>query len=311
MLASNTHSRSKEIYLSVVIVTFNNLPEIEDCLQALVKAVSSYRTQVIIIDNHSTDGTLLYLEQQSAFFRLKFADFTVVRNSANMGFTRALNQGLAHCQGDYILILNPDVILSEHTIATLLDWLQQHKMVGVVAPQLRYKDGRIQPSCRRFPRKWDILLEVLPLKVCVRLGIPHWKMPEFDHRHSREVQQPQGAFLLMRKETLEQVGKWDERFFMFFSDVDWCRRVYEKGWQIWFIAETFAYHKKGASVAQSRPAMITSSHRSFIQYFAKYDRSLLQTIGTIIVYFILLIVLALRLTACFSRRQAIKTLRSS
>ncbi|MBN2356324.1 glycosyltransferase family 2 protein [candidate division KSB1 bacterium] len=288
-------SQNKKVSVSVVIVTYNSLPEIGACLQALRAALHSFVSQVIVIDNNSDDGTAAYLAEQTGAFRSFFNDFTALLNNENVGFTRAVNQGLAICRNDYILLMNPDVVVQDDTIATLLLWLMRHTQVGVVAPQLCYEDGKVQPSCRRFPRKVDIFLELLPVRFSRFLHIKTWKMPEFDHAHTRQVDQPQGAFLLIRSPVLQRTGCWDERFFMFFSDVDWCRRVYEHGWHIWFVADTLAYHKKGASVYRARPAMLVSSHRSFIQYFTKYDRSLLQRIGTNFVYFILLVALFLRL----------------
>jgi GT2 family glycosyltransferase len=159
---------------------------------------------------------------------------------------------------------------------------------GVVAPQLRFPPGSpqdIQPSCRRFPTYWDLFCEFTGMAMlCPRSGaFNRWKMGDFDHRSAREVDQPQGAFLLARPEVVTQVGVWDERFPLFFSDVDWCRRVWQAGWKILFAPEVFVCHAQGASVKKIKPATIWSSHVSFWRYFRKWRSSLLDEILSLIV----------------------------
>lgn len=295
-----TYIERTNVSISIVIVTFNNRNEIVQCLHSLKAAVIPYSAQLIVVDNDSSDGTAKLLQTHTDDLRYSFNQVKIHLNSHNIGFTAAVNQGLRSCVGDYILLLNPDMILQQDTITVLLEWLRKRPLIGVVAPQLRFPDGRIQPSCRRFPKKLDLLTELLPDRLIRLLRINNWKIIEFDHANSREVDQPQGAFLLMCEQVLSQVGLLDEQFFMFFSDVDWCRRVKEKNWQIWFVADTFVYHKKGASVYKNRRAMLVSSHRSFIQYFSKYDHSIWQKSGTKIVSLFLLLVLVVRLVCAAS-----------
>jgi len=283
------------VFLSIIIVTFNNLPEIETCLQSLAVAARGYKTQLILIDNQSSDGTAEWLTAQRPQLSRTFHSLHLQINDRNRGFTAAINQGLARAQGDTLLLLNPDVQLTEAVLPALLNHLRGADRVGVVAPQLRFADGTIQPSCRRLPRRRDIVFEPMPLRWQRSLGLRSWKMPEFDHSYSVSVDQPQGAFLLFRRSVLDAVGRLDERFFMFFSDVDWCRRVKEAGYEIWFVADVFVYHHQGSSVHRRRAAMLVTSHRSFRAYFRKYDRTFWQKTGTIIVSFILLISLLFRL----------------
>jgi GT2 family glycosyltransferase len=146
--------------------------------------------------------------------------------------------------------------------------------VGVVAPQLVHNDGRIQLSCRRFPAHWDLFCELFGLSRLFpdSAHFNRWKMGDFNHSHAAEVDQPQGACLLARPEVVKQVGRWDERFSIFFSDVDWCRRVWEKGWKIRFEPSVQIIHTQGASVRQVRATAIWSSHLSFLKYLRKHER---------------------------------------
>lgn len=266
-------SAERDIEFSVVIVTYNNAPEIGRCLSALHEAGDPWRLQVVVVDNHSTDATLNVIRRSIAAHAWQVE---VVENPGNRGFTAALNQGLRRCQGAFILVLNPDTEVERDSLAILKGALTADPRVGVVAPQLLFPDGRLQPSCRRFPRHRDVIFELLGL---ARLfpGSPlfsGWKMGDFAHQTPRYVDQPQGACLLFGREVLEAVGYWDEDFPMFFSDVDWCRRVKAEGWEILFAPAARVVHHKGCSVMQQRVHMIWSSHRSFYRYFKKHHRSL-------------------------------------
>lgn len=295
-MQKKTKSR-KRLRISVIVVTFNNLHTILPCLSSLQSALQLYYSQVFVVDNASSDGTVPLLREKQDYFANHFAEFYLQINDVNLGFTRAVNQGLTRATGDYILLLNPDVILQNETIRELLTCFVQDNKVGVVAPQLRFSDETIQPSCRTFPRKRDMFFELSGLAKLFPQSpfFNHWRMPDFDHRQTKNVEQPQGAFLLARQEVLKQVGLLDDRFPMFFSDVDWCRRIIAKGWHIRFCPNTFVYHLRGHSVFQRRGEMIVSSHRSFIAYFKKFDRTFTDEIGTLFIALLLHIILLPRI----------------
>ncbi|MBN1541334.1 glycosyltransferase family 2 protein [candidate division KSB1 bacterium] len=282
--------------IGVVIVTFNSHPIIRDCLVHLKTALQSSTGQVVIVDNLSTDGTREWLLNGARSALGPKVQLQVILNSENCGFTRAVNQGLRRLSADFVLLLNPDVLLQPETLAILLRRLQDPR-VGIVAPQMRYFDGRIQPSCRRFPRKTDVIFELIGLS---RLFPTHprfnrWKMGDFDHTFSRRVDQPQGAFLLFSHRLPTRLGLLDESFVMFFSDVEWCRRVVRNGYQIHFCAETFVLHKKGDSIYRDRARMIASSHAGFARYLLSEARTGAEKFGTGIVTLLLLITAWIRI----------------
>jgi len=260
---------AKSMVISSVIVTYNNEPEITPCLQSLAQEYHKFSGEVVLVDNASDDSTsaLIAAEKTSIPGQIQF-----LQNDENRGFTKGLNQGLALIQGEYVLILNPDIVLKKGSLMQLISFLRQNNLAAVVAPQLLNPDGSVQPSCRRFPTYRDILFEVFGLSRLFPLSarFNRWKMGDFDHLTTAVVEQPQGAFLFFHRGLLAQTGMWDERFPMFFSDVDWCRRVTDAGLQIWYYPEVQSFHKKGASIYQRRPAMIISSHKSFYRYLKKY-----------------------------------------
>jgi GT2 family glycosyltransferase len=279
--------------VAVVMVTFNSGDDVSEALPSLQQSLAGLASRIIIVDNASADGTREYLQQWCC----QSDSHVYIQNESNRGYTAAINQGLRHTDSSrMVLLLNPDVLIPDPAIRILVDCLQANDHIGVVAPQLRFMDGTIQPSCRRFPRRHDVFLEPVSVKPLQRLlRYKDWKMSEFDHTFSRPVDQPQGAFLLAKRQVLDQVGVLDERFYMFFSDVDWCYRIQQAGWQIYFCCDTLVYHKKGSSIRRSRPAMLVTSHRSFADYFAKHADGFLAKFGTKIVTLWLLVMLGPRL----------------
>ncbi len=258
--------------LHVVIVTFNSECQIERCLSSLARAAQGFETRVRVVDNASTDDTVQRVERLGQ--ELRSPDFCIelLRQERNLGFTRGMNRGLDDFHADALLWLNPDVYLEEDALAELWTVLQSDTQRGAVAPQLLNPDGSIQPSCRRFPSQRDILFEIAGLpRLFPRSGFfARWKMGDFDHRAAAQVEQPQGACLLVRGEVANSLGPLDERFQMFFSDVDYCRRIYEAGYHIWFEPRARATHERGASVFQVRAEMIRQSHRDLVRYFDKW-----------------------------------------
>ena len=268
----NSSSSNKPNYdYAVILVTYNSRDEVLTCLQSLPDADPGARFQIIIVDNHSADGTVPAVRRWAETSPDNLS-IDLIENARNWGFTHAVNQGLARADAQWIVFLNPDTQLPENALRRLREVLQQRPDIGVIAPQLRNPDGSVQPSCRRFVRHRDVWFHFTGLAMWFPRSrrFNGWKMGDFDHRSPREVDQPQGAFLLARRDVVQSVGEWDERFPMFFSDVDWCRRVKQAGYRIWFEPSVQVFHHKGRSVFANRPPMILTSHRSFVRYFWKY-----------------------------------------
>ena len=259
------------IDISIILVTFNHQQEIQNCLKSIRAALTSYHAQIIFIDNYSSDRTVPNARVELEKFEPQHK-WLIIQNSVNKGFTKAINQGLTKSQGKYILILNPDTELNPQLFPPLINIIEKNKKCGIVSPQFINSDGTIQPSCRRFPRHRDLLYTTFGLNKLFSNSprFNYWQMGDFDFQTQRTVQQPQGAFLLTHRKALNQIGLLDETFPMFFSDVDWCRRFIEHGWEILFVPGVKIIHHKGGSIYKNRLKMIWSSHRSFYLYFKKY-----------------------------------------
>ncbi|MBU1356697.1 MAG: glycosyltransferase family 2 protein [Candidatus Edwardsbacteria bacterium] len=258
--------------ISIIIVTWNSGNEILTCLDS-VYAQNYVSCEVIVIDNASEDNTVDLINNYGR-------NILLISNTRNLGFAQATNQGLDRAAGNYILLLNPDTILQPDSLKILESFMDSNPTVGALGPQLLNADDTIQPSCREFPRPVHFIWEFTGL---ARLFPGHpvfgsWRMGYFDHQSQREVDQPMGACLLVRKATVDQIGPMDsKRFPMFLNEVDWCFRLKRAGWKIFFLPQSRLTHLQGVSIKKARLAMTVSSHRSLAAFFDKHYPGRLST----------------------------------
>lgn len=257
-----------QIDLSVIIVTWNSEKWIKNCLDSILAHTDNLKIEIIVLDNFSQDKTLETLKTYGAKIML-------IQNSLNLGYAKGCNQGLKIAQGNYFLLLNPDTEVIENSLKKLFLFMEQNPQIGALGPLLLDFQGKIQPSCRRFPNYKLLLWEFSGLsRLFPRNKIfGAWKMGDFDFQSTKEVDQPMGSALLVRKKVIQQVGLMDERFSMFYNDVDLCKRIKEARSKIYFNPETKIYHMKGASTGQVKIKMIFLSHWGNFLYLKKYHSS--------------------------------------
>lgn len=258
--------------LSVVVVSWNVEKLLRRCLQTLDQEIADLSkggaknaVEVFVVDNNSADGSV-------AMAAVEYPQFNLIANNSNLGFAIANNQAMKRSRGKYVLLLNPDTEIIPGALGKLIQFLDGTPEAGVVAPQLLNSDGSIQRSCREFPTFQGMLYELLGLS---KMFPSHpifgrYKMLEFDHSFAREVDQPEGACLLVRRSVIDAIGMLDEGFFMLFEEVDWCYRIKKAGWQIWFLPEAKVIHHYGQSIKQVKAKMILSSHRGLFRYWKKH-----------------------------------------
>ena len=217
------------------------------------------------MDNASADDT-------AAMVAARHPGVTLVANGANLGYAAANNQGIAAATGSHVLLLNPDIVVHEGALDTLVQFLQDHPSAGAVAPRLILPDGSVQASCRSFPTPDVVLYEALGFSRLFsrsrRFG--KYRMTWWDYDDERRVDQPMASAILVRGEALRQVGGMDEQFPIFFNDVDLCRRLWDGGWDVWYTPNASMDHVGGASTRQVRREMIAESHRSFLAFYRKH-----------------------------------------
>lgn len=247
---------------SIIIVSYNVRALLDRCLRSLA---GEGQTDVIVVDNASSDGTPAYLRQN-------FPDVRLIANQTNAGFGVANNQGLALARGEWVLFLNPDAELRPGALAALRRILETQPGVGVVGPRLRYADGQIQSSRRRFPTPLMALAEstVLGRWWPTNPAARRYHCLDVSDGQAQDVDWLNGACLLTRRSVLEQIGGFDPRFFMYSEELDWCRRVRDGGWRIVYSPSAEVIHREGKSSEQNLARRARNFHESKARYFEKY-----------------------------------------
>lgn len=260
--------------LSIVIVSWNTKGLLDKCLVTLKEELDNLTDttyEVYVVDNDSKDGSAEMVDEKHQWANL-------IANDDNLGFAKANNQVLRIARGKQILLLNPDTEVKPGALTTLTEFLESHEKAGIVAPQLLNTDGSIQRSCRQFPTFLGMLFELIGLSKMFPKGSKYgaqfraYKMLDWEHDDEREVDQPEGACLLLKREVIEQIGILDEGFWMLFEEVDWCYRIKKAGWQIWFTPTAKVLHHYGQSIKQVKVSMILSSHRGLYRFWKKHYR---------------------------------------
>lgn len=285
--------------LSVVVVSWNTKDLLEKCLKSLYIELESTNitSEVFVIDNNSADGSSSMVSKQ-------FPNVRLIANPDNKGFGRANNQALRKVTGEYILLLNPDTEVLPNAISSLLVFAEQNSKVGIVAPQLLNTDGSIQRSCRAFPSLSGMFYEIIGLSRLFPKAkkFREYKMLDFDHKSTREVDQPEGACLLIPKAVLEEVGIFDEKFFMLFEEVDLCLRIKQAGYQIWFYPESKIIHHYGQSIKKVKVRMMLSSHKGMYYFWSKHHQRWYHKLARPLLWFMLAGLLVFRIIIYYLRK---------
>jgi GT2 family glycosyltransferase len=279
--------------VSVITVTYNSGKDISNFLESALPEIKNLSGEIIIIDNNSRDDTTKILKKYSREY-----DFLkIIYNEANRGYSFANNQGITESKGKFLFFLNPDTIIVPGSIKQLISYLEKAKNTGAIAPQLRFPDGRIQKSCRKFPTRMDIIYESLGLNhLFPNSGkFNRWKMKDFGFNELTTVDQPAGAAFLVNSDLVKKLDGFDESLPMFFSDVDLCKRIWYAGKQIFFYPNVFVIHIGGSSVLRNRIKMMASSHVSFYKYLKKHNTLLSDKLINPVIGILLMITLLLRI----------------
>lgn len=230
---------NSKIDLSIVIVNYNTGRLLEKCLQSVKTTTQGFKapkTEIIVVDNASADKSIEFLKKQKSN-----ENVVLVRNKENRGFARATNQGIKESKGEYKFLLNPDTEVKNKSIQELLDFAKSAKDAGVVAPRLLNPDGSRQSSVFRLPSLMGAIREFW----LRQKGFYSKYLPPGDH--SVKVDAVVGAAFLITPEAFKRVGLLDERYFMYFEDLDYCRRVHAAGLRVYYLPSAEVVHFHGAS----------------------------------------------------------------
>lgn len=258
-------SPSQPIDISVVIVGWNAKRYLELCLDSLVEAPPRRSMEVFVVDNASTDGSVEMIESRYPWVKL-------IKSQENLGFSRGNNVAIRQCQGRYIALVNPDVIVFPGCLDALADFLDQNPKVGNVGPRVFNPDMSQQSTCRRFPTLWNNFCSATALSTTFTKSriFAGEHMFYFPHDRALAVDVIVGCFSMIRHEAFDEVGLLDEGLFMYGDDVDWCRRARNAGWQVMFYPGAQAIHDRGKTTAPYPVRFALAQQRSVLYYWSKH-----------------------------------------
>ncbi|MFC5446842.1 glycosyltransferase family 2 protein [Paenibacillus aestuarii] len=254
--------------VSIIIVNYNTRELTLQCLQSVFTSTTSYSYEVILIDNASRDHTLQAVAEQ-------YPQVTRIANEHNVGFSRANNQGMRIANGRYVLLLNSDTVVQIDTLEKMLKFMDEHPAVGASGCKIELPDGSLDKACKRgFPTPSASFYYAFGFSKLFP-DTPRFNQYQLGHLDP-DQQYPidclVGAFMLVRREAIEQVGMLDEEFFMYGEDIDWCYRIKQAGWVNYYYPLTKIIHYKGASSRRKPFKIIYEFHRAMILFHNKHYR---------------------------------------
>ena len=259
--------------IAVTIVNYNMKEDTARCLISLFKDLegATLQVRVVVVDNASREPIAAYLAEN-------FPQVLYVPMPENKGFGAGQNAGIRAVSAKYYFLLNPDTVFATgaRVIEKLYAWMEAHPKVGMIGPKLLNVDGSLQYSCYRFPRFWSQPLRRLGFEKkypSIARQVQEFLMKDFDHERSMPVDWIMGSAMFARAVALQKVGSFDERFFMYFEDCDWCRRFWETGWPVYYvhdIAITHGHRRASASIPGLKAVLLNPLTRIHIKSWLKY-----------------------------------------
>ncbi|NTW75551.1 MAG: glycosyltransferase family 2 protein [Candidatus Moranbacteria bacterium] len=230
--------------LTIAINSYRNPELLRLCLESVFKYATRSDVEVIVVDSATEESTRLVMKDfpQAGFFP----------NDRNVGFPVLLNQSLRHANGEFLFLINHDIILTENAVSELLRYMESDPQIGILGPRQINFNGSEQVSCFRFYRPWTIVyrrtvLGRLPLG---KRHLDWFLMNDYDRKAPRAVDWVMGSAMFVRRAAVTEVGPMDTRFFLYMEDVDWCRRFWASGWKVLHVPSVSVYHYHGKGSAR-------------------------------------------------------------
>ena len=251
--------------LSIVIVNYNVKHYVEQCLHSVFRSKCPFSFEVFVVDNVSSDGSIPYLKE-------RYPQVHFIQNSENVGFARANNQAIRQSQSDLVLLLNPDTIVAEETLRGCVQFFENHPQAGALGIKMLNRDGSFARESRRgLPTPATAFYKVCGLcklfPTHPRYG--HYYMGHLPQDQDGEIEVISGAFMMLRREALEQVGLLDEDYFMYGEDIDLSYCIGQAGWECWYTPQLML-HYKGESTHDTSFRYIHSFYNAMLIFFRKH-----------------------------------------
>lgn len=257
--------------LSVVIVSWNVQERLKENLTALFQSEGDFKFEVFVVDNDSQDESAIMVARD-------FPQVHLIKNKDNLGFSKANNQAIALAQGSFILLLNPDMKVQNDTLINILNWSKKNTQATVTGCHLLSEQGETVKHIRRFPKLFDQLMIVLKLPHLWSALLNNYLLPNFDYSKASKVDSVRGAFFLINRNSYQNISGnkfpfLDERYFIWFEEVDFCRQVYNLGGEVWYTPVAVCQDYVGQSFKQlNRHSTQAYFRKAMLQYFEKWER---------------------------------------
>ena len=254
--------------LDIIIVNYNSTDYLLRCLKSVYDSLQQFSAKIFVQDNASEDS----VDRVS----LMFPQVLLSKSSYNMGFAKAINNALGKGTGPYVVLLNPDTYLSDNFFEPVLSYMETNPDLGIIGPKILESDGSTQGSARSFPTpltalfgRTSLLSRLFPGN---RLTGANILTTQCDGKTPMEVDWVSGACMVVRRRAIERVGPLDERFFLYWEDADWCRRMWDSGWKVVYYPQASVKHFVGGSSERSRFRSTVEFHKSAYRLFAKHAK---------------------------------------
>ena len=242
--------------ISIVIVSYNVRYYIVQCIESVRRAIAGLDAEIIVVDNHSKDDTV-------AFLRENFPDVRLMASQSNLGFSRGNNMAIREAQGEYILLLNPDTVVGERVLQEAVSFMDAHPEAGGAGVQMLNVDGTCALESRRaLPTPWVSFMKMMGSTERYYMSHLSWDSPQ-------QIEIISGAFCLLRRKALDQIGLLDETFFMYGEDIDMSYRLLKGGWQNWYLPLQIL-HYKGESTEKTSFRYVHVFYQAMLIFFRKH-----------------------------------------
>jgi GT2 family glycosyltransferase len=251
--------------LSIIIVNYNTHQLLKQCLTSIFESATHFDYEVIVVDNASSDGSPKMVINE-------FSQVVLIENRTNQGLSRANNAGAKMGHGKYLLFLNPDTVVLKGSLEEMVHFMQSHQDAGVLGPKLLYPDGTLQLSCRRFYTLGTILGRRTFLgKISpIRKKVNQHLMQEWDHSTVREVDWVLGACLMIPDDLFHRIGCFDEKYRMYFEDVDLCFRIKQQGYKTYYLPQSAVIHHHQRESARGFSSKTIWHIQSALRFYWKH-----------------------------------------
>jgi GT2 family glycosyltransferase len=255
-----------DVDFSICIVTYQARDYLSECLQSIAENPPSVKYEILVVDNHSTDGTVEMLKS-------RFPGVHIIENQENKGFTVPMNQALRQSLGNYMLQLNPDTHVHPHAFDRLIAFMEENPDAGICGPKVLNPDGTLQKPCRRGDsRPWAVFSYFLGLSRLFPKSrfFGEYLMNYMDEDVIHRVAGVSGSCMLIRRQVIDQIGYLDELFFAYQEDADYCLQARRVGWNVYYVPTAQITHYGGQGGTKVHPyRSIFAWHRSYYLYFRK------------------------------------------